>query len=51
VFAPPPRRRFVKARLIRPDATHRESSEIYLVATGYRAAGADVEDEREAPGG
>jgi 23S rRNA (uridine2552-2'-O)-methyltransferase len=50
-FAAEARRRFLKARLIRPDATHRESSEIYLVATGYRAAGADVEDEGEAPDG
>jgi len=30
------RRQFRQARLLRPRATHRESSEIYLVATGYR---------------
>lgn len=30
------RRQFRQARLIRPQATHRESSEIYLVGTGYR---------------
>ena len=30
------RRQFRQARLVRPQATHRESSEIYLVAIGYR---------------
>jgi 23S rRNA (uridine2552-2'-O)-methyltransferase len=30
------RRQFRQARLVRPQATHRESSEIYLVGTGYR---------------
>ena len=32
------RRLFARARLIRPDATHKDSSEIYLVATDYRPA-------------
>jgi 23S rRNA (uridine2552-2'-O)-methyltransferase len=35
-FAAAARRQFQKARLVRPQATHRESSEIYLVGTGYR---------------
>ena len=30
------RRQFRQARLVRPQATHRESSEIYLVGTGWR---------------
>jgi 23S rRNA (uridine2552-2'-O)-methyltransferase len=35
-FTAAARRQFQKARLFRPQATHRESSEIYLVGTGYR---------------
>jgi 23S rRNA (uridine2552-2'-O)-methyltransferase len=35
-FTAAARRQFREARLIRPQATHRESSEIYLVGTGYR---------------
>ncbi|HEX5079404.1 MAG TPA: RlmE family RNA methyltransferase [Geminicoccaceae bacterium] len=46
------RRRFAAARLVRPRATHRESSEIYLVATGYRPpAGAADEGGDPAPDG
>jgi 23S rRNA (uridine2552-2'-O)-methyltransferase len=30
------RRAFDRVQLVRPEATHRDSSEIYLVATGYR---------------
>jgi 23S rRNA (uridine2552-2'-O)-methyltransferase len=41
------RRQFRQARLVRPQATHRESSEIYLVATGYRPTEADRPDERD----
>jgi 23S rRNA (uridine2552-2'-O)-methyltransferase len=32
------RRAFGRVQLVRPEATHRDSSEIYLVATGYRGA-------------
>jgi 23S rRNA (uridine2552-2'-O)-methyltransferase len=32
------RRRFERAQLVRPEATHRGSSEIYLVALGFRGA-------------
>jgi 23S rRNA (uridine2552-2'-O)-methyltransferase len=35
------RRQFDQARLFRPQATHRDSSEIYLIGTGYKPAGAD----------
>jgi 23S rRNA (uridine2552-2'-O)-methyltransferase len=34
-FAAQARRQFGQARLFRPEATHRDSSEIYLVGTGY----------------
>lgn len=36
------RRRFDRVHLVRPEATHRGSSEIYLVATGYRGASDDL---------
>jgi 23S rRNA U2552 (ribose-2'-O)-methylase RlmE/FtsJ len=39
------RRQFRAARLVRPKATHRESSEIYLVGTGYRPDKAGPPDE------
>jgi 23S rRNA (uridine2552-2'-O)-methyltransferase len=32
------KRAFERVQLVRPEATHRDSSEIYLVATGYRGA-------------
>jgi 23S rRNA (uridine2552-2'-O)-methyltransferase len=32
------RRAFGRVQLVRPEATHRGSSEVYLVATGYRGA-------------
>jgi 23S rRNA (uridine2552-2'-O)-methyltransferase len=35
------RRQFDQARLFRPQATHRDSSEIYLIGTGYSAVVAD----------
>jgi 23S rRNA U2552 (ribose-2'-O)-methylase RlmE/FtsJ len=35
------RRQFGHARLFRPEATHRESSEIYLIGTGYTPTSAD----------
>jgi 23S rRNA (uridine2552-2'-O)-methyltransferase len=38
------RQQFRQARLIRPKATHRESSEIYLVGTGYRPGKAGPPD-------
>lgn len=41
------RRQFRQARLIRPQATHRESSEIYLLGTGYRPGKASPPDEPE----
>ena len=44
------RRRFRQARLIRPQATHRESSEIYLVATGYRPGKAGPPEDGEPAG-
>jgi 23S rRNA (uridine2552-2'-O)-methyltransferase len=31
------RRAFARVQLVRPEATHHGSSEIYLVALGYRA--------------
>jgi 23S rRNA (uridine2552-2'-O)-methyltransferase len=34
------RRVFARVQLVRPEATHRSSSEIYLVAQGYRPPGA-----------
>jgi len=34
-FAAQARRQFGQARLFRPEATHRDSSEIYLIGTGY----------------
>jgi 23S rRNA (uridine2552-2'-O)-methyltransferase len=43
------RRQFDQARLVRPDATHRESSEIYLVGTGYRPAGMARPDDGADP--
>jgi 23S rRNA (uridine2552-2'-O)-methyltransferase len=39
------RRQFRQARLVRPQATHRESSEIYLVGTGYRPDVAGTSDD------
>ena len=39
------RRQFRQARLVRPQATHRESSEIYLVGTGWRPDAAHPPDE------
>ena len=39
------RRQFRQARLIRPQATHRESSEIYLVGISYRPGTASPSDE------
>ena len=39
------RQQFREARLVRPKATHRESSEIYLVGTGYRPPRASAPDE------
>ena len=36
------RRIFERVQLVRPEATHRGSSEIYLVATGYRGAQGDT---------
>jgi 23S rRNA (uridine2552-2'-O)-methyltransferase len=39
------RRQFQQTRLIRPQATHRESSEIYLVANGYRPAAASPQEQ------
>jgi 23S rRNA (uridine2552-2'-O)-methyltransferase len=39
------RRQFREARLVRPKATHRESSEIYLVGTGYRPPRTSPPDE------
>jgi 23S rRNA (uridine2552-2'-O)-methyltransferase len=44
------RRQFRQARLIRPQATHRESSEIYLVATGYRPGKAGPPEDGEPAG-
>jgi 23S rRNA (uridine2552-2'-O)-methyltransferase len=44
------RRQFGQARLIRPQATHRESSEIYLVATGYRPGKAGPPDDGDPAG-
>lgn len=42
------RSRFGRVRLLRPDATRKESSEIYLVATGFRGAPANpMDDDRE----
>ncbi|HEX6113573.1 MAG TPA: RlmE family RNA methyltransferase [Geminicoccaceae bacterium] len=35
------RRAFARVQLVRPEATHRGSSEIYLVAQGYRPEGAN----------
>jgi 23S rRNA (uridine2552-2'-O)-methyltransferase len=43
------RRQFREARLVRPRATHRESSEIYLVGIGYRPGKASP-DEAAEPG-
>jgi 23S rRNA (uridine2552-2'-O)-methyltransferase len=44
------KRAFERVRLVRPEATHQGSSEIYLVATGYRpAAGAASTAARETP--
>jgi 23S rRNA (uridine2552-2'-O)-methyltransferase len=39
------RRQFRQARLLRPRATHRESSEIYLVGLGWRPDSASAPDE------
>jgi 23S rRNA (uridine2552-2'-O)-methyltransferase len=44
------RRQFRQARLIRPQATHRDSSEIYLLGTGWRPDTASMPDEGEAAG-
>jgi 23S rRNA (uridine2552-2'-O)-methyltransferase len=44
------RRQFRQARLIRPQATHRESSEIYLLGTGYRPDAARMPDDGEPAG-
>lgn len=41
------RERFARVRLVRPDATRKESSEIYLVATGYRGTPAEAVDDRD----
>ena len=38
------RRVFARVQLVRPEATHRGSSEIYLVAQGYRASGVNSPD-------
>jgi 23S rRNA (uridine2552-2'-O)-methyltransferase len=43
------RRQFSHARLIRPQATYQDSSEIYLVATGYRPAAAGAPDQKPDP--
>jgi 23S rRNA (uridine2552-2'-O)-methyltransferase len=44
------RRQFRQARLVRPDATHRESSEIYLVGTGWRPGAAPTADDEDPAG-
>jgi 23S rRNA (uridine2552-2'-O)-methyltransferase len=44
------RRQFRQARLIRPQATHRDSSEIYLLGIGWRPDTASMPDEGEAAG-
>jgi len=36
------RRAFGRVQLVRPEATYRDSSEIYLVATGYRGVPGDL---------
>jgi 23S rRNA U2552 (ribose-2'-O)-methylase RlmE/FtsJ len=35
------KRQFDRVQLVRPEATRRESSEVYLVALGYRGAADD----------
>ena len=36
------KKRFVKVRFAKPHASRKESSEVYLVATGFRPAGPDA---------
>ena len=49
-FTAEARRQFRQARLIRPQATHRESSEIYLLGTGYRSDAARTPEGGEPAG-